>query len=723
MRQTNNPPITITDQIKLVKLVPENVTAANIAKLEFYNGDKPDEKLVLTREEGSDTKWRIASYFNAPVQQTKIDNYLKDLKELEGEPRTANANDADLESFELNDAKAFHVVGYGKEGADPVFHVLAGKAPNFQTVFMRSADAKDVYVETVSLRSNAGFRSNDQSPDPQMNMAVETTSPAISWIDKLVVDIDQTKIRKVAITTPDRAFAFEAKAAEATPPAPVEGQPAPPAVEPTFTWSVASGGPGTPFKQTGLDSLLRKLDNFNADDIVDPAKRAEWGLDAPQFKCTIGIEGQADIVIEGARKKQEEAGYIRVASATEDRVYKLNKFNFDQLFPKGSDLFELPSLTLDKNAIDRIEVTGPEGRVVLAKLSNVWTIQEPATDLALQTTAVDTLVTALSTWKSADYSDAAANTGLEAPARTVTFSAAGDSHTIVAGADALSTDGVYAKMDGNPALLVMSRMDVNRIFVTPKNLVQRDLIETDALDFMSVSVVRATDSFDLVNAGGAWTLNANGASVPANPESVDTFTNAIASLEADSVLFGKPELTTPVETTITVRGADGVPHVLAMSKSPDGATEVKLDARLQVFTISPVDAASLTPASDTLKEATPATTPESAPAAAPATEAPAAPAAEPAPMPAPVAPVAPAAEPAPAPEAAPAAPEAAPVAPPAEPAPAPETAPVAPAAEPAPAPEVAPAVTPETAAPAPAAPEAAAPAADAAPAVEPAPTN
>jgi hypothetical protein len=610
LRQTGDKPVAISDQVSMKKLVPDDVTTPNIAKIEMFNGDKPDEKLVLVREEGSDTKWRATTHFNAPVQQKKIDDYIKELRDLQGEFRATAKDDKDLEGFELTDAKAFHVVGYAKDGKE-LFNVLAGKAPNFQTVFVRNSGGMDVYVQPTSLRSNAGFRAPVTS---EASASVDTTSPASSWVDKTVVDLDKDKIRKVAITTPDRSFVFEAKAKE-TPPAPKpEGETPDPAKAPEpekpveYEWKVAQGGFGTTHKQPGVDALIRKLDILSADDIVDPAKISEWGLDNPSFKLTVSVEGGEDTVIEGARTKADDPGYVRVASAKEQFVYKVSKFGFDQLFPKASDLFELPALSVDKNAIDRIEITQPEGNVVLTKQDGKWAIAEPVSDLEIQSTSIEGIATALGTWKAADYSDANTAVGLDAPTRKAVFTAGPNTtHTLVLGNDAKSTDGVYVHMDDNAATLVMARTDLKRIFIAPKDLVQRGLFEIDSADITSIKVDRASDSFELAKADAAWKLTVDGVTSDADTANVELVTDALSGLQAETVLYGQAELSVAPELTLHVKLQDGPEHMLVMGKT-DSGYQLKLDARQQVFTISAADAASLTPPSATLKKAEPAPT-------------------------------------------------------------------------------------------------------------------
>src|SRR5690606_732141 len=134
-----------------------------------------------------------------------------------------------------------------------------------------------------------------------------------------------------------------------------------PKPEPEAKWVLVAGGPGGEAKESGITNLMRKFTNLSASDIVDPTKTAEYGLDAPGFKATIHTKEGEPVVLEGGRGEGATDGYVRVASAGGDRVYKLDSYTFGQVFPKGSTLFTLEGFTYPDNAIDRIEVKQPVG--------------------------------------------------------------------------------------------------------------------------------------------------------------------------------------------------------------------------------------------------------------------------------------------------------------------------------------------------------------------------
>ncbi|MBI4559373.1 MAG: DUF4340 domain-containing protein [Candidatus Hydrogenedentes bacterium] len=617
LKKAKDRPVTIQEQVKLTALLPEGLSKADVAKLELYAGGKPDDKLTLFLDSTAD-KWRVASHFYAPVKKTTMDEYLDALVKLKGEFRSQAAQDSDLEQYNLTDQKAFHVAGYKKDSAEPSFRVLFGKSPDYRTVFARAADAKDVYVIDENLRSKAGLYGEETDKAPT----------ADTWLEKEVVKLNKDKITKIESTSPDKHFVFEKRqkpveepakpetpasepAADASNPDATkpEETPAEPKVE--YEWALATGGPGIPHKQTGLDSFLRSFDGLMASDVVDPAKKADWGLETPAFKSVISVEGQAEpVVLEGGRPDPAGDGYVRLASAKDDIVYKISKYTFERMYPKGTELFDLPGLTADKTKIERIELTQPEGRVVLEKTDNQWKVTEPAADLEYQTSTQDNIASALTSWKPADYADSTAGTGLDTPVRTATFAlGGGESHTISLGTKSQNTDGAYAKLDGGKSVLVMSKTDMDRIFVTPKNLYELTLLDIVDDDVNELRIERANDAFKLARQDESWMLTVGEATIEADKDKAEDLLSAFSGLQAKDILFGQAAMQGDMMATVRAVMKDGKEHAFIVGTEQDSVHQLQMSDKKQVFTASHADVEELLPTSDSLKKSEPAPAP------------------------------------------------------------------------------------------------------------------
>lgn len=611
----------IAEQVGLVSLLPEGVSKGDMAKLEMYAGGKPDEKVVLVWDAEGDL-WRIETHYNAPVKEDKIDEYLDAIAKLEGEFRAAAKSDEDLEAYDLTDEKAFHVLGYKKEAEEPAFHFLVGKAPDYKTVFVRDAASKEVYVEAKNLRQKAGLYGDDTDKAPE----------ADTWLDKQVIDLDEDEITRVALTAPDKELVFEyqAKPVEKDEEEEEEGQEEKEGgeeIEPEaeYEWVLAKGGLGDKHKKTALDSLLRKLDSLSANDIVDPAKKADWGLESPTYRCVVSLkEQEEDVVIEGGRPEAGKDGYVRVAAKAEDIVYELSKYNFDPLWPKGSALFDLPKLDLDKDKLERIEVSQPEGNVVLVKKEDKWTVAEPAVDLEVLSTTLDTIARTLAKWKAEDYADSPDGCGLDAPTHTATFTITDvESHTIALGADARHIEGFYARLDDETAVLAMSKTDRDKIFKAPNDLYDRSLFEFDDDDIKAIRLEREGETYEIQRKDDAWDLTVGGATVEADSAACDALVTRIADLEAKEIVFGKTALEGELEATITVtRDGDEVDTILIAPKK-DGACPMVIQGKGQLFTLSAPDTNAILLAADALKKPEPEPEEEDEAAEAKAEEAPA----------------------------------------------------------------------------------------------------
>lgn len=722
LKEWSEQPPDIVQEAGLEPLVPEGITAGDFAKLELYKGDKPDAKVVLARSDDG-TAWRVASQFDAPVDTKKIDDYLDKIASIKGEPRPVGEGEGVLAEYDLSDDKAFHVIGYKKGEDQPAAHILIGKEAGPQTVFARSQGANDVYQTDANLRREAGVYS------------AEAELKAENWLNKKILELTPENVTRLALNSPDNRLVLEKREKPAPEqPKPAEETPAEPAAEtpppaPSFQWAVAEGAPdGKPFKEASVDEYLQGFRSLYAADVADPAKLAEWGLDQPMYRTAITLKDQPEeLVIEGGKPKAETEqdagsmagsgkGYIRLAGKEPAVVFEVTGMMFDRIFPKGSQFFTLADLQLDPSAIERVELTQPEGNAVFAKQDGAWVVESPKADLNPQSATLDTVASTLAGWNPEGFAASPEAAGLDSPARKVTFSAGPDkTHTIVLGNDAKSIEGAYARLDADNTTLLMAKDTVDKIFVAPKDLYERTLLEAMPQDIKAIAVTAPETAFEAVrkdDASNGWTLSANGAEAPAGTAALDNLASALTGLQASDILFDQAQL--PADPMATVRFTlNDQEQTLSIGPAGEGGMHpATLSGKQNVFLLAEADVKTLLPAVDALKpgladEAGPPdgpapmpmfpSMPGEMPPGAPMMPMPMAPA--PGPIAAPEAPAP--VEPVPL-DAAPEAPatEAAPEAAPAEPAPA-EPVPEATATEPAPEAPAAPDAAPAEPAPAP----------------------
>ncbi|MDQ1256406.1 MAG: hypothetical protein QG656_1002, partial [Candidatus Hydrogenedentes bacterium] len=611
----------IVEQAKLVALMPEGVSKGDIVKLELYAGAKPEEKIRLLYNAES-SKWRLDSHFNALAKDEKVTEYLDALMGIKGEYREKAASEEALKTFNLTDDTAFHVTGFKKDADAPAFHLLVGVAPGAaKTVFMRQEGGQDVFVEATDLRQLAGLYGDETDKPP--------TSDA--WLEKQILNLDKAKIAKLTLTYPDKQVVFEQHEKKVDPPAEEKAEgaeaDAAPKPEPTveYEWKLAQGGPGGEFKQAGLDKILRKLDSLSVVDVADPAKKAEWGLETPAFKCVVTMnDGSPEVVIEGGLPNPGKDGFIRVASNTEDLAYRLASYGFTELWPKGSELFDLPAIAANKDDVVRIDIDQPEGRIVLTKTDGMWQVEEPKADLLPLSSTLNMIAQTMAALKGTDYADSADAAGLTSPAKVATITTKDGSHKIALGSNSPCLDGFYAQIDGGPAAVAVTKMDADKIFVKPNDLYDRSLADLIAEDIQEISVQHGAESFVIARTETGWNRTVGAETAEASREACDAYVTRVADLEAETIRFGQTALEGETAGTIAVKSKDGVSYSLTLGAEKDGVTPVAVSGKAQLFTLASGDVKALLVPADEFKKAEPA------PAPAPAEPAPAAEAAAPA---------------------------------------------------------------------------------------------
>ena len=705
-KTAENRPVSIVTQVNLQALVPEGLIAANIAKIEMFSGTKPDEKVVLEKK---DDTWRVASLFGAPANADDTAKLVDKILAMKGEFRGSAESDEKLASYELKDDQAFHVCAY-KAGEDkPAVDLRVGKAPDYKSVFVRRADDKKVYVESTNLKREAGVMEPPQgAPNtPKPEKTEDNSVPKSSkWIKTDLAKIEKDKITKLALTTPDKALVFERhEKPKPEKPAATEGEaegekkeekPAEP-TKPEYEWKLASGGFAPAFSQPALQTLLGGFANVAVTNVVDPAKKAEYGLEPAQYKAVVSVDGQTDVVLLGGKPKKDGDPYVMIEGAPDGLVYQMNKYTFDAVFPKGTPLFALPGLTLKKEDMAKVEVIGPQGRIVLEPAEGGWKVAEPALDLEVQKTAVDNIVGALAALKPMDYADASTDVGAFGTTVTVTMKD-GSSHSLQIGGEAASVDGSYARLDSNPASLVVAKAEITKLTVAPRDLFAMAVLGKVLDDVKRIEGRNAELKFALAKEGDAWKLERDGNVTKAAPGAGDDLLSTLRALQMKGVRVGEPAQVPDAVTVVTCTKADGSTVALEIGPAVDGMHRAVAAGKPYLFDMQASEVEMLANQFKTVSTPPP---PEAAPAPASAPDANAAPAA-------PISLLAPPAEPA---ASAPAPVEVAPAAP----APAPAPVEVAPVAIPAPAPVIS---APEIPAPVPVLVEAA-PAAPAAPAPAP----
>lgn len=579
---------TIVEQVRLSKLLPEGLAADAITKIELHAANGDDEAVVLAKDDTSG-QWKVASQFNAPIDQTKLDEYLEMLVALKGELRESGATDASLGAYDLGNEIGFRVNGYTAGADTPAFQLVVGKSPAYGTVFARTADSNDVYVVDKNPRQEAGIYNADFSTAPKPE----------PWINKKVLEVNKSTITNLTLTMPDKELAFEYREKPSEEPLlePIEdtdeetGEDTPPQPVSTvveYEWILTSEGAGSALKTTGLDRVLNKLSNLNASTVVDPSTLAAWGLEDPLYTCRIAAGGEDDdIVLHAGRPDLAEPAYVRVTTGDSNVIYKISKYDFEQLFPKGSDLFDLPAWDIAKDDIAGIDYTTGEDTVRLRKTDEGWTLEEPTANLALIQTMIDGVAIDLAKIKGVDYTRDDAVTGLESPAMRATFTdASGTARTLEIGNPSQHIDGYYVRLDGAGLALAVAKSAVDNVFVDPKDFYEARIFDIDDDKITHIEIARDNGSYALDKTEFGWTVSTGGIPIDADTSAVEDLTFALETLESEDLIFGDARIQGGFYASVTLTMDDGTEKRIGLEIEQNGAHPATVPGKNVAFVLS-----------------------------------------------------------------------------------------------------------------------------------------
>jgi hypothetical protein len=524
LKQSQKEELSLPEQADLQQLIDADLDITALSRVELYPGAKADEKLILTKL--SDDEWEITSRYNAPVDETILMEFLTTVKGFVGEFR-ATAEGALLADYDLSDEIGFHAVGYSADSDSPEFHLISGKSPDFGSNFVRAGGSNDIYLIDTDLRQEAGI----YAPD------MDAKSGPDKWMDKSVFKFDKETVTSVSITYPDKSISAQKVVTQKTI-EPEEGaEDAEPKVEDVVNWDLTGGGLAEEANDSPFLAFANRLSILDGMTVADPEKAEKWGMIQPPYALKATIEGGDDITIEAARPDMNGPGYLKVTSNEKQHIYRLSKISFEQLFPSGTEYFEMPGILLEQDSIDDIQYDTPEGNVHLKKQADGWNILEPASDIPMYAEVTSGLERTISSFQATDYADNRTVAGLDAPKQKISFTGPGVSHRLAVGNDALHTAGKYVQLDTDMRALVLSEKDYSGIFMPPFYLFKKELFDIEKETIEYISVQHGEKSFTLtMDEEGVWSLKSGEDVFEPIETEVDFLLDNITQLEAEEFI-------------------------------------------------------------------------------------------------------------------------------------------------------------------------------------------
>ncbi len=553
LKNTQKQELSIVEQVRMLSLVPSDLRVSDVVRVELYAGGRPDRKVNLKHDADG---WRVEDVFSAPGATETIYAYLESVAEVQGEFRATAADENDLAVYGLSEGTGFHVAGYAADDAE-LFNVIVGKTPKTKMVFVRRADSMDVYVADVNLKEEAG-RYGD---------VAEVPARSDFWQNKEVIRLDRNAINSLDLSYPDKHLRLErqeiAQEAENE-----EGEAAP--VQ--YRWQIVEGGTGGELKQGAVDALLKKLANINATSIVNPATPEKYALAPAAFTARIGLAGGEDIVLEGGRTLPRRIAFMTITSDDADTLYNVSRFDFEDVWPKGSDLFDLVPVEIPVENLNRIDLITPDMDILLEREGETWTVVAPNVPLATDEYSPGNLALAFEELVVDDYVDVGQDVGLEASDTTaVVYTNTGRSISIALGNESTNVEGRYAQIGTMATPIVLKTSTLEKIFVPLKDLF--DLTLFNGLDeeaITRVEVQHGDQGFVLEDIGISWQVTAGEESFSADVDVIDDYTFGFAVMTATDFVLGTEREKGAMLGSVTIILRDGSTHAFEVEMEQDG---------------------------------------------------------------------------------------------------------------------------------------------------------
>jgi len=518
----------IVEEAAFRQMASTKFEVSDIERVEIYKGAKEKDKIVMVKGSGG---WLVKSYFNAPVKEQKINDFIDKVRDVEGEFRSESSEV--LKDFDISDDKAIHVAFFKAGSKEPASHVLVGKAAGSGSTFIRLAGENKIYTVDVNLSADVGVQNSSKGDAPKPN----------NWFDLAMLKLDKESVSKIEVTTPTRSVSFEKQEVKEDK-KPKTASPSVPGQKKDdkkkYEWKVTSGK-YTKIKENAMNQMLGSLSNFSAVDVVDPAKVKEAGLDKPSYRISIvKDDGKKEVVVASRFK----GNIYAMLKGTRDTVYKIASYNFENVFKKGSALFDLKGINVDPAEMKELTIKTPKGEFSFARLPNhSWGITKPFKGIALLQSGLSSVAEALAKWKPVDYADSAGKISVNTP-YVVSFVYKDGKKTVlrVNGEMIEGTVERYCRLEANGKsnVFIISEGDFERLFPEKGKFLDMKVVSFAKDNVDLIKFISKKERFSASKKNGKWTVEiAGGKKYPGNNNKIKNFLSRLEIVEAKEIFLNK----------------------------------------------------------------------------------------------------------------------------------------------------------------------------------------
>ena len=307
--------------------------------------------------------------------------------------------------------------------------------------------------------------------------------------------------------------------------------------------------------QTEASGLTTSVTGIETGRIVEEnaADLARYGLADPKVKIAFKAEGGASGEIHLGDKTATNTDMYAV-KAGEKRVFLVPTYQETSFNKKPFDLREKRILTIKRDDIDLLDVSGPS-KYQLARSGTEWSVKQPVQARG-DYSAIEGLLTRLSTANMTKLveqgpaggsftPDVLAKYGLDKPQATVNIGAGSARATLAIGKE--EEGAVYARDLSRPMIFTLDPSLVTDLKKPAEDYRSKGLFEARPFNLAKLRIVRGKDTYEFEKVTGAagtadkWQRKINGgAAADVDAAKMDDFLSKITNLRAESFVTSGP---------------------------------------------------------------------------------------------------------------------------------------------------------------------------------------
>lgn len=298
-----------------------------------------DDQVQLVKE---NVRWQAVNFFSARADQKKIDDFLSEIRNAQGELR-ASGQDI-LKDFGITDEEGIRVT-LGERDQETLGFVLGTKKGAPGTSFIRKKDSQDVYLTEANLLGMMGIYGDASAEGPQADY----------WVSKNLADYDPNQVNRIEIKN------FEKGAETGSTGLQKEGG----------VWKFLRAD--LPFAPSAdkAEQYLSGAKTYMASQVLDPQAQ-DYGFSKPHLRIKLALEKGREIIITAGNPDTPERNSYYLQVSSEAVVFLLSKYYLENLSPDDSWFFSDNPLSVDPAKTAKLVVRADQTEMKFEPAAKKW---------------------------------------------------------------------------------------------------------------------------------------------------------------------------------------------------------------------------------------------------------------------------------------------------------------------------------------------------------------